>query len=218
MLLSTTSTVQYMSENVWLVGAYIFGDAMPQIFSAAACASCSAFQVVQQTKQRKFTCPLCGTKQSLTRSYRTGSARECREAVQALSSAWGAVSDAAAFGDDGGAYCGDATDQYRSQPPERSRWDQYLPAASAQPQRSVDDADGYGGDDGRYTTALPDGRVPLSLANRGAARRSHASERAPAGGRAPAGADCGGGGGGGGAVAELLQSAKRLRDALAEAL
>ena len=55
---------------------------MPQVFFALQCFQCSTFQVVQKTQQQKFTCKLCGAKQSIVRVFASGAAKECRAVVQ----------------------------------------------------------------------------------------------------------------------------------------
>ena len=60
---------------------------MPQVFLALQCFQCSTFQVVQKTQQQKFTCKLCGAKQSIVRVFASGAAKECRAVVQQLNMA-----------------------------------------------------------------------------------------------------------------------------------
>ena len=60
---------------------------MPQVFFALQCFQCSTFQVVQKTQQQKFTCKLCGAKQSIVRVFASGAAKECRNVVQQLNMA-----------------------------------------------------------------------------------------------------------------------------------
>ena len=60
---------------------------MPQVFFALQCFQCSTFQVVQKTQQQKFTCKLCGAKQSIVRVFASGAAKECRAVVQQLNMA-----------------------------------------------------------------------------------------------------------------------------------
>jgi hypothetical protein len=59
-----------------------------QEFMAVKCCQCSAFQVQQVKQSNKFTCSLCGQKQSVQRMYaRSNMARDIREVVQAYNSA-----------------------------------------------------------------------------------------------------------------------------------
>lgn len=69
---------------------------MPQTFGVVRCAgTCEAFQVVQITKTSKWACHLCGTKQSRTRVYAEGAAKDMRPIVQRLNAARGEVAFAA---------------------------------------------------------------------------------------------------------------------------
>ena len=62
---------------------------MPQTFRALRCAECGAFQVHLEGKSPKWSCTLCNTKQSLTRVYATGAAKDVRRVVQDLNAARG---------------------------------------------------------------------------------------------------------------------------------
>lgn len=64
---------------------------MPQVFLAVRCHRCEAFQVMQRTLKPKFSCKLCGEKQSITRMFASGSAAACRPIVQKLNRARGAA-------------------------------------------------------------------------------------------------------------------------------
>ncbi|KAJ1128284.1 hypothetical protein NDU88_006663 [Pleurodeles waltl] len=57
---------------------------MPQTFQVLRCASCRSFQVQQVKKSNKWTCKMCGEKQSLLKSYGQGSGADCRCHVQKL--------------------------------------------------------------------------------------------------------------------------------------
>jgi len=102
--------------------------AMPT-FLAVRCYSCSTFQVIQRTKQTRWTCKLCHEKQSLQRAYATSwAARDARAVVQQLNLARGMASqDAiASFGNaqwsDGEGQCGphDQSDSVSGAGPEYS--------------------------------------------------------------------------------------------------
>ena len=67
---------------------------MPQIFVAVRCAACETFQVTQQKQIRKWSCVLCGEKQSLVRAYFAGAAKDARAVVQELNAARGHVAQA----------------------------------------------------------------------------------------------------------------------------
>jgi predicted RNA-binding Zn-ribbon protein involved in translation (DUF1610 family) len=54
-------------------------------FLALRCVECGRFQVQQQTKKAKFTCPVCGTSQSVLKVYATACrAKTVREVVATL--------------------------------------------------------------------------------------------------------------------------------------
>lgn len=57
---------------------------MPQLFHVIQCYNCETFQVHQVKKDRKWTCKLCGEKQSLKKVFGQGSGKECRDHVQKL--------------------------------------------------------------------------------------------------------------------------------------
>ncbi|GAB1602394.1 hypothetical protein Ahia01_000518700 [Argonauta hians] len=59
---------------------------MPQIFHVVRCCECETFQVQQVKKVRKWSCKVCGQKQSLLREYGRGSGADCRRHVQKLNS------------------------------------------------------------------------------------------------------------------------------------
>ncbi|XP_037531414.1 MRN complex-interacting protein [Nematolebias whitei] len=66
---------------------------MVQEFHVVRCFSCESFQVQQVKKARKWTCKLCGQKQSLLKEFGRGSAPDCRRHVQKLNSARGDLID-----------------------------------------------------------------------------------------------------------------------------
>ncbi|KAM4677370.1 MRN complex-interacting protein [Discoglossus pictus] len=57
---------------------------MVQEFQVLRCFSCNTFQVHQVKKSKKWTCKLCGEKQSLLKVYGQGSGADCRHHVQKL--------------------------------------------------------------------------------------------------------------------------------------
>lgn len=64
-------------------------------FLALQCYACRQFQVCQARKDRRFTCKLCGAKQSVQRIYaRATTARPVRERVQALNMARASAEEA----------------------------------------------------------------------------------------------------------------------------
>lgn len=115
----------------------------------------------------------------MTRAYRTGTARECREVVQALNLARGAAQDSPHVGratyPENDENVGHARGEARP-----SRWAQYKPALDArhQPAPEVDGSRGCEYADDHYTTAVPNGRVPLRMQSRCSKR-----PRAPDGSR-----------------------------------
>lgn len=154
---------------------------MPQTFYALQCAECSTFQVVQRSAQTKFCCKLCGLKQSITRVYGSGAAKDVRAIVQQLNMAR-AVGDSGyqpsgyqsndhqpneylehgQFGWDGGQTYSDQHHEpapQQPQPqhaqPQPSRWAQYLPPQA--PRAAVVDEVDDGDDDPRFVTALDRG-------------------------------------------------------------
>ncbi|KAK7484392.1 hypothetical protein BaRGS_00024397 [Batillaria attramentaria] len=56
---------------------------MPE-FHALQCFSCQTFQVHQEGKAKKWTCKMCGEKQSIIKVYGRGSGKDCRLHVQKL--------------------------------------------------------------------------------------------------------------------------------------
>ncbi|KXJ75016.1 hypothetical protein RP20_CCG012475 [Aedes albopictus] len=58
---------------------------MPQELRVVCCFQCRKFQSDIVKKAKKWTCKLCGAKQSLVKEYTRGSGRECRLLVQQLS-------------------------------------------------------------------------------------------------------------------------------------
>ncbi|XP_056328476.1 MRN complex-interacting protein [Danio aesculapii] len=57
---------------------------MVQEFHVLRCFSCQTFQVQQVKKAKKWTCKVCGEKQSLIKEFGRGAAADCRRHVQKL--------------------------------------------------------------------------------------------------------------------------------------
>ncbi|XP_051810181.1 MRN complex-interacting protein [Acanthochromis polyacanthus] len=60
-------------------------------FHVIRCFSCQSFQVQQVKKANKWSCKLCGEKQSLLKEYGRGSGADCRRHVQKLNAMRGAM-------------------------------------------------------------------------------------------------------------------------------
>ncbi|XP_034722387.1 MRN complex-interacting protein [Etheostoma cragini] len=64
---------------------------MVQEFHIVRCFSCQTFQVHQVKKVSRWSCKLCGEKQSLKKEFGRGSGADCRRHVQKLNAMRGAV-------------------------------------------------------------------------------------------------------------------------------
>ncbi|KAM6951934.1 MRN complex-interacting protein [Lycodopsis pacificus] len=64
---------------------------MVQEFHVLRCSTCESFQVQQVKKVNKWSCKLCGEKQSLLKEFRRGSGADCRRHVQKLNASRGAM-------------------------------------------------------------------------------------------------------------------------------
>nr|XP_057913726.1 MRN complex-interacting protein [Doryrhamphus excisus] len=64
---------------------------MSQEFHVVKCFSCLSFQVQQVKKVKKWTCKLCGEKQSLLKEFGRGSGADCRRHVQKMNAMRGAM-------------------------------------------------------------------------------------------------------------------------------
>ncbi|XP_047440603.1 MRN complex-interacting protein isoform X2 [Mugil cephalus] len=64
---------------------------MAQEFHVVRCFSCQSFQVQQVKKVNRWSCKLCGEKQSLVKEYGRGSGADCRRHVQKLNAMRGAM-------------------------------------------------------------------------------------------------------------------------------
>ncbi|XP_066952153.1 MRN complex-interacting protein isoform X1 [Macrobrachium rosenbergii] len=62
---------------------------MVQEFHVVRCFSCLSFQSQQVCKKPKYTCKICGEKQSVRKEYGRGSGKDCRIHVQKLNSLQG---------------------------------------------------------------------------------------------------------------------------------
>ncbi|XP_010752975.1 MRN complex-interacting protein isoform X1 [Larimichthys crocea] len=66
---------------------------MVQEFHVVRCFSCQSFQVQQVKKVSRWTCKVCGHKQSLLKEFGRGSGADCRRHVQKLNAMRGAKMD-----------------------------------------------------------------------------------------------------------------------------
>ncbi|PWA18681.1 hypothetical protein CCH79_00005492 [Gambusia affinis] len=66
------------------------GPVMVQDFHVVRCFRCQSFQVQQVKKAKKWSCKLCGEKQSLLKEFGCGSGADCRRHVQTLNAMRGA--------------------------------------------------------------------------------------------------------------------------------
>ena len=58
---------------------------MPQTFNIVRCFNCLVYQVdIEKKSTTKWTCKLCGSKQTLKQVYFEGESRECRDRVKQL--------------------------------------------------------------------------------------------------------------------------------------
>ncbi|XP_033727064.1 uncharacterized protein LOC117316536 [Pecten maximus] len=64
---------------------------MPQEFQVLRCYQCSTFQVHQVKKAKKWSCKMCGEKQSVIKVFGRGVAADCRRHVQKLNSLRGEI-------------------------------------------------------------------------------------------------------------------------------
>ncbi|XP_054453136.1 MRN complex-interacting protein-like [Anoplopoma fimbria] len=64
---------------------------MVQEFNVLRCFSCQSFQVQQVKKVTRWSCKLCGEKQSLLKEFGRGSGADCRRHVQKLNAMRGAM-------------------------------------------------------------------------------------------------------------------------------
>ena len=68
-----------------------------QTFCALRCHTCTRFSVQLQKKSNKWTCPVCGTKQSALRCFAVGDmAKDVRLIVQQLNAGQGLAAEATA--------------------------------------------------------------------------------------------------------------------------
>ncbi|XP_029368629.1 MRN complex-interacting protein [Echeneis naucrates] len=64
---------------------------MVQEFHVLRCSSCESFQVQQVKKVNRWSCKVCGQKQSLLKEFGRGSGADCRRHVQRLNAMRGAM-------------------------------------------------------------------------------------------------------------------------------
>ncbi|XP_061644552.1 MRN complex-interacting protein isoform X2 [Phyllopteryx taeniolatus] len=69
---------------------------MSQMFHVVKCFRCDCFQVQQVKKVKKWTCKVCGEKQSLLKEFAGGSGADCGRHVRRLNAGRGAASEEAA--------------------------------------------------------------------------------------------------------------------------
>ncbi|XP_028329401.1 MRN complex-interacting protein [Gouania willdenowi] len=93
---------------------------MSQVFHCVRCFRCDSFQVQQVKKVNKWSCKMCGIKQSLLKEYGRGSGADCRRQVQKLNAMRGAKLEEC----NNGVQCEQTEEQVR--PAQSSRWNKYL--------------------------------------------------------------------------------------------
>lgn len=146
--------------------------AMPE-FYAVQCFQCEQYQVAQARKDRRFSCKLCGAKQSVRRIFaRSHAAKDVRSFIQEMNYARGMAAEAYDDHLEAGLSenCdGDSTeDKPNTQnvavaskreigPTNPSRWAGFLPykAASVHENSPADDSDNSC-DETRFVTSMPD--------------------------------------------------------------
>ncbi|XP_061541131.1 MRN complex-interacting protein isoform X2 [Phycodurus eques] len=69
---------------------------MSQMFHVVKCFRCDCFQVQQVKKVKRWTCKVCGEKQSLLKEFAGGSGADCGRHVRRLNAGRGAASEEAA--------------------------------------------------------------------------------------------------------------------------
>ncbi|XP_028815491.1 MRN complex-interacting protein [Denticeps clupeoides] len=122
---------------------------MVQEFHVLRCFSCETFQVQQVKKSKKWSCKMCGEKQSAVKEYGRGTGADCRRHVQKLNSLRGGIlaeQDHKAWEDSVGrddiqaepALCNES--QVGEVASGTSRWDKYLEKEDGRPPKE-DDAD-----------------------------------------------------------------------------
>ncbi|KAM4554835.1 MRN complex-interacting protein [Odontesthes bonariensis] len=113
---------------------------MVQEFHVLRCFTCQSFQVQQVKKANRWSCKLCGQKQSLLKEFGRGSAADCRRHVQKLNSMRGDAVEAQEHNT--WSLCQQvAADEEEVQRAEQvrdfqvSRWNKYMrPAEEAEPE------------------------------------------------------------------------------------
>uniref|UniRef100_A0A672GEM2 MRN complex-interacting protein N-terminal domain-containing protein n=1 Tax=Salarias fasciatus TaxID=181472 RepID=A0A672GEM2_SALFA len=97
---------------------------MVQEFHVVRCFSCESFQVQQVKKATRWTCKLCGEKQSLLKEFGRGSGADCRRHVQKLNAMRGSMMEEQEHTEEEEEEEGQRDDQVR--PAHESRWSKYL--------------------------------------------------------------------------------------------
>uniref|UniRef100_A0A3B1KK18 MRN complex interacting protein n=1 Tax=Astyanax mexicanus TaxID=7994 RepID=A0A3B1KK18_ASTMX len=100
---------------------------MVQEFQVLRCFSCQTFQVQQVKKSKKWTCKMCGEKQSLIKEYGRGTGADCRRHVQKLNSLRGDLLE---------------VENERAQDEEQateSRWSKYVDLTKNEPSGDEDE-------------------------------------------------------------------------------
>ncbi|XP_068571424.1 MRN complex-interacting protein [Cebidichthys violaceus] len=103
---------------------------MVQEFHVIRCSTCESFQVQQVKKVNKWSCKLCGEKQSLLKEFGRGSGADCRRHVQKLNTSRGATmeeQDTWSLRKQVEADREDVPEEYdQMRPTGSSRWSKYL--------------------------------------------------------------------------------------------
>lgn len=100
-------------------------------FLGVRCCECKRFQVQQQTKAAKFTCPVCGQKQSVLKVYCTASrAAEVRQQVSAWNMQAAQNEQLVVSDDDDDVLCPERSEVVAA---DTSAWEAFLPASEDAP-------------------------------------------------------------------------------------
>ncbi|XP_053361465.1 MRN complex-interacting protein isoform X1 [Clarias gariepinus] len=123
---------------------------MGQEFHVVRCFSCQTFQVQQVKKSKKWSCKMCGEKQSLIKEYGRGTGADCRRHVQKLNSLRGELLEGenerartqwqkeeeceVEIGPEDG-----ATKKWEQKAPDVSRWNKYVDQKENGPECNEDE-------------------------------------------------------------------------------
>ncbi|CAL8268969.1 unnamed protein product [Boreogadus saida] len=113
---------------------------MAQQFHVLRCYSCQTYQVQQVKKAKKWSCKICGEKQSVFKEFGRGTGADCRRHVQKLNAKRGELEQehvtwslrekdeeaGQSFGDGAWAVSGHDVRPSNTELAEESRWDKYL--------------------------------------------------------------------------------------------